>query len=151
MLDPYGNKVAVGYSITDSNEDWSVSDSTGRRHTIRFNLSDSARAGGDAGSDWETQDGDEWGDLRRIVDFVDVAAFGGTIARYDFSYATHTIGRSCPHDDEFFPANANAIRTRVLTSITVPESQPYSFQTNTSGSNACGGDQRGRVTRVTLV
>ena len=78
MRDYYGNYVRVTYSQSGSTETWSISDSTGRNHKILFALDDQTRAGGDAfGGAASMPNGDELGDLRRIVTRVDVAAFGG--------------------------------------------------------------------------
>ena len=148
--DPFGNEMKVTYHQSGNTESWAVSDSTGRTHAIRFDISDSATAGGDGSSTYSTQEGDEWGDLRRVVTKVQLAAFSGT-AEYDFSYSTHTIGRSCPPTNTTLHLAADReIVTRVLNRITVPESQPWKFTTNTSSSTACGGDIRGKVTEVTL-
>ena len=148
--DPFGNEMKVTYHQSGNTESWAISDSTGRTHAIRFDISDSATAGGDGTSTYSTQEGDEWGDLRRVVTQVQLAAFSGT-AEYQFSYGTHTIGRSCPPTNSTLHLAADReIVTRVLTQITVPESQPWKFVTNTSAATTCGGDIRGKVTEVTL-
>ncbi|MEO1083856.1 MAG: hypothetical protein AAFY88_06410, partial [Acidobacteriota bacterium] len=150
MRDPYGNKVSISYSLSGSTESWTINDSTGRVHVIRFDTSNSATGGGDGGETFATQDGDEWGDLRRIITRVQVAAFGGASASYEFNYASATIGRSCsPNSGSLFTAD-QTITTKVLSSIEVPDALPYSFTTNISSSTACGGDIRGRITGVTL-
>ncbi|MDA8019437.1 MAG: choice-of-anchor D domain-containing protein [Thermoanaerobaculia bacterium] len=160
--DPFGNEMTVSYvySATHELESWVVRDSTGRQHVIRFDVSDSGTAGGDGTATYVTQhDNDEWGDLRRVVDKVELAAFAGT-AVYDFSYVTETIGRSCPpNNPQGVPhfSEDQDIKTRVLTQISMPESSPgvslappWKFVTDTGSETGCGGDNRGKVTEVTL-
>jgi hypothetical protein len=62
--------------------------------------------------------------------------------------ATKTVGRGCPHDTNEFPGNGFAtLTTKVLERITVPGSQPWEFETDTTASGLCATES-GRLTRV---
>lgn len=155
--DLYGNRMSVSYSVSGSTETWTVSDSTGRSHEIVFALGASSRAGGDGPSGFQTQDGDEWGDLRRIVTEVRLAAFGDAVATYGFVYETHTLARACPHD---YPNSAPTLTTRLLARIDVPrtpdgsgglrnDARPYVFDTHHQDQTACDA-WAGRLRSYTL-
>ncbi|MEM9556937.1 MAG: RHS repeat-associated core domain-containing protein [Acidobacteriota bacterium] len=146
--DAYGNRMTVSYALSNSTETWTVADSTGRMHRILFSTADAVTGGGD-GTLFATQDGDEWGDLRRVVTRVELAAFGGATARYVFNYRTETLKRGCPHDAAHIPGGYNTLTAAVLESITVPHSQPYVFDTITGLGGACS-DRDGRIASVTL-
>lgn len=148
MRDPYGNGYEATYAHDDTTqtETWTITDSTGRSHTIDFGTSNAQTEGGDAGSqaiDYTTQDGDEWGDLRRVVLSVNLAAFGGETATYDFEYQSRHVQRACLHDGSL-EGTDKALNTRVLLKIKVPHSEPYVFVT---ADKSCIG---ARITELTL-
>ncbi|MCP3964452.1 MAG: hypothetical protein GY719_42025 [bacterium] len=145
MRDAYGNYMRVSYSLSGITETWTVSDSSGRQHKVVFSHSHADTAGGDAPPDFGTQDGDEIGDLRKVVKRVELAAFGSQKATYNFYYATKSLPRGAPHEANELPAAANTLRTRVLSQISVPHSQPWKFTTYT----ASDPDFSGRLTEVT--
>ena len=128
MRDPYGNFMKVSYSLSGTTETWSVTDSTSRQHTITLSHSNALTGGGDGTTPYATGEGDEWGDLRKVVTRVRLAASAGRSADYDFNYRLVNLQRGNPHDGHLLPAAANTIRTAVLDRITVPESQPWKFQ-----------------------
>ncbi|MDY7095646.1 MAG: hypothetical protein SX243_21945, partial [Acidobacteriota bacterium] len=135
--DPYGNRISLAYQLNASGQEvWTVSDSTGRSHKLFFDLDAISRAGGDGPGPFTTPDGDEWGDLRRILSHVQLASFGGSTATYNFHYRTETTMRGCPHDDDF-PTASNTLTTRVLDGIDGPEGQSWKFDTFTNPSGGC--------------
>ena len=70
--------------------------------------------------------GDQLGDLRRVVDRVEVAAAGGAVATYTFKYSILDVARSRPHDPlgSLAPGNER-IRVPFLKTIEVPDSADY--------------------------
>ncbi|MCB1037882.1 MAG: hypothetical protein KDD47_28870, partial [Acidobacteria bacterium] len=125
--DLYGNKVWVNYSQTGTVETWTIQDSTNRTQRIHFKLDNASRAGGDATTKaLQMPNGDQLGDLRRLVDRVEVAAAGGTVATYQFRYSIQDIPRARPHDplSSLSPGNER-IRVPLLTTIEVPDSADY--------------------------
>ncbi|MCG8462476.1 MAG: hypothetical protein MI919_39835, partial [Holophagales bacterium] len=125
--DYYGNRMWVTYSQSGSTEIWKIQDSTSRVHRIYFRLDNAFRAGGDATAlALKMPNGDQLGDLRRVVDRVDLASAGGGIARYQFRYSIQNIYRSRPHDPTGSLAPGNErIRVPMLTRIEVPDSPDY--------------------------
>ncbi|MCB1058358.1 MAG: hypothetical protein KDD11_22890, partial [Acidobacteria bacterium] len=146
--DPYQNKITFTYTQNPFGQEvWTVTDSTGRSHKMYFDLDLGSRAGGDAVGPFATTNGDEWGDLRRILDKVQVKTFGGTTATYTFNYETRTMTRGCPHDAAELPNALSTIRTRVLTGIDGPEGQSWHFETLSDSSGTCSDDS-GRISAV---
>ena len=145
MRDAYGNYMRVSYGLSGNTETWTVTDSTGRQHTITFSHSNADTAGGDGVSPFVTPEGDEWGDLRKVVKKVDLAAFNGQRAVYNFGYTPRTMNRGKPHDANQLPVSAHTIRVPLLTQITVPHSQPWRFKYSTSSS----GYYAGRIVEAT--
>ncbi|MEM7581858.1 MAG: RHS repeat-associated core domain-containing protein [Acidobacteriota bacterium] len=149
--DPYGNHVQVTYSLTGSTEKWQVEDSTDRQHTITLSHADSDTGGGDGPLEYSTPEGDEWGDLRKVVTKVELAAFGSQKATYNFSYTLRTLQRGAPHDGHRLPAAVNTIHVAVLDKITVPLSQPWRFKIYDQNPFIAGrlsevtGPTRGRI------
>lgn len=151
MIDPYGNQVFVQYSRDQTNEveTWTIGDSTGRSHKVHFSFAKAKTGGGDGIEPFMTDDGDEWGDLRRVVTSVDVAAFNGKRAVYNFQYDIRTVGRGCPHDASQFPGDGfTTIRVPVLQKITVPHSQPWELETSSDSAGSCQRTS-GKLTKVT--
>ena len=127
--DYYGNRVWVTYSQNGIVETWTIRDSTHREHRIHFRTDDGFTAGGDAVTQQlRLPNGDQLGDLKRVVDRVEVAASAGRVATYDFQYSIREIMRSRPHDPDLKlgPADAS-IRVPLLDRIAVPDSQDYAF------------------------
>ena len=80
MEDAFGNFMAVSYPAGAASTEWLISDSTGRSH--RFVLTDRML------------------DQRAVkfVSQVELAAFDGTKATYNFSYQYAELDRPTPHD-----------------------------------------------------
>ena len=150
ITDPYGNYLKVSYSLVGNAETWTLTDSTQRKHYIRFTHNEAKTGGGDGAAPIITADGDQWGDLRKVVTEVDLAAFGGQRAVYGFATAVRPMPRACPHEWDKFPASFNSLTAPVLEGITVPESQDWAFETSTTGagSGSCTL-MSGKVTEVT--
>lgn len=147
MRDHYGNKVWVNYIAETGGEKWRIEDSTGRVNRIFFKTDSASRRGDDTTVDNKLRlgNGDELGDLLRVVDKVEIAAVNNTIATYRFAYATETVQRSRPHDPRLLLGTASAEMTvPMLKSITVPHSLPYRF---THYSDFL---KSGRIKQVTL-
>ncbi|MCP3913918.1 MAG: hypothetical protein GY713_23620, partial [Actinomycetia bacterium] len=154
--DAYGNKMWIEYPPYDADkeeETWTIRDSVVvgnnngqpvyRTHRIVFSRDPDVLEAADGQGSFTTPDGGEWGDLRRLVKRVEVAAFGGGTATYDFNYVTKTMARGCPHDvsgiDQQFDAPGGAVKITlpVLESISVPDSQPYVFKTEGQDGALC--------------
>lgn len=152
IRDPHGNKITLSYALVGTLETWTVADSTGRSHLLTFDLSNAATAGGNGTYPFWTSstEKDEWGDLRRVLTKVEVAAFGGATARYDFVYSNRSLVRACPHDGEHLVASgAHVITTPVLERIDVPHSQPWRITTMGSATGGLCDDYSARVSEVT--
>ncbi|MEM9293230.1 MAG: hypothetical protein AAGD01_16225, partial [Acidobacteriota bacterium] len=135
LQDPWGNKITVDYSLSGDTETWTVTDSTDRFHELIFSRADATRGGGDGvvlGPGDYTFNGDEWGDLRRILTEVNLDTFGGTRSSYRFDYvdAPNTI-RGCPHDTLNIPGGYATLSTKVLEQIDTPEGESWAFTSNT--------------------
>ncbi len=141
--DPYGNYVRVGYSIQGYEEIWTITDSTQRSHRIVFSIDPADTAGGDLeAGQWANMHGDQLGDVRRVVDRVEVAAFGDNTAVYTFDYGINRITRGCPNNQSVdgvpqLPVSNNTIRVPILRGISFPEGQGFTFETNTAQSGEC--------------
>ncbi|MDY7096015.1 MAG: RHS repeat-associated core domain-containing protein [Acidobacteriota bacterium] len=149
MTDPYGNFLQVSYSLSGGIETWTLSDSTGRQHYLRFSHNNGDTGGGDGSAPFATADGDEWGDMRKVLQEADLAAFNGTRAVYGFNYQVRTMPRGCPVDTQSLPVGFDHLRAAVLTGITVPDAQDWSFVTNTQVPKGSGCTYlTGKVTQV---
>ena len=154
--DRYGNRVWASYGYDGNNkiETWTVRDSTGRRHTLKFSRADAQRAGGDATGPIERGNGDEWGDLRSVLTSVDTAAFGGQRAVYRPIYSAQRVSRGCPQSGELLVnGEPMTIRTQVLDQILNPLIRPWKFQTlGVLAPTAPDGCQlySGQISEVTL-
>jgi RHS repeat-associated protein len=100
IRDRFNNALNVAYGSLL----WTLTDSQGRTHKIFFQN--------------VTQDGQ----TIEVVDRVELAAFGGATAVYDFSYASTTIARGCPHND---PAIGTNVQVTLLTGVTLPDGSAY--------------------------
>ncbi len=74
-IDRYGNSLTFAYDAANNRR--VIQDSTGRTHYIGYRGLSGLDYGG--------------------IDYVDLAAFGGTRARYDFHYSNAAVARSCKH------------------------------------------------------
>ncbi|MCB1056491.1 MAG: hypothetical protein KDD11_13395, partial [Acidobacteria bacterium] len=155
MVDPSGNYIRVDYAqVSASQEIWTLTDRTGRRHTVRFRLD---LAKGDAlGNQFRNTEGDELGDLRRVVEDVDLAAFGGRRAVYSFDYSDPVtpVLRGCPNNvDEngtaAFDLSNDLIGVPILKSIQPPEGQPWVFETSQPTLGDCRAGAIGGHANVT--
>ncbi|MEM7050378.1 MAG: RHS repeat-associated core domain-containing protein [Acidobacteriota bacterium] len=142
MRDPYGNWVRVTYSGSGAVETWTITDRVGRLHTINFAIDDASVGRGDAiGNQVRTLEGDEIGDLRRVVTDVNLAAFGGQTATYNFHYDYPRISRGCPNntdeDGNILGPDNHRIRVPMLSAIDFPEGQGFEFDSYTPSALGC--------------
>ena len=151
MTDPFGNSVSVTYArdAVTQVETWTISDSTGRQHVARFSFDPVDTLGGDGLLPFRTDEGDEWGDMRRVLTQVDVAAFGGARLLYEFNY-DRDVGarRGCSAN---LPPAFATMTIPVLQGISIKEgevevSQPWEFDTNVTG---VGCLESGTISKVT--
>lgn len=111
IVGPYLNALHITYDLDElGNETWSLDDGF-RQHEVKFEL--------------RTIDGA----ARQMVKQVRLAAFGGTTANYDFSYASTSVLRSCPDTD---PATGTNASIQFLTGVTLPDGSSYSMPLATS-------------------
>jgi hypothetical protein len=94
--DRFGNALNVTITATR----WDLSDNHGRTHKVHFSA-----------------------DGQRVTR-VELAAFNGTIAVYDFGYATADVTRACSHND---PELGPLVNVYLLTSITRPDQTTFSM------------------------
>ncbi len=150
--DLYGNRVSFEYEISGNTETWTISDSTGRNHELEFSVSDADTGGGD-GVGTSTAEGDEPGDLRRVLKAARLAAFGGTTATYTFDTSVRRINRGCPNPWGEFPS-LSTLSVPILNEVHLPESvdvPPWVITTDTElfADTACRHGS-GRVESVRL-
>ncbi|KXJ04559.1 hypothetical protein AC249_AIPGENE24954, partial [Exaiptasia diaphana] len=120
--DLYGNRVWFEYEISGDTETWTITDSTDRSHELEFSVSDADTGGGDGSKQTSTQEGDEPGDVRRVLKAARLAAFGNKTATYVFTMTVETITRPCPNEwDEF---GLDSITVPILRTIQPPEDIP---------------------------
>jgi hypothetical protein len=119
IMDRFGNAVFVTYSA--NGDTWTVTDGF-RSHTVHL-VSKTLDTGSSV----------------MMVDSVDLAAFGGTTASYDFTYsATASLPRPLDTDPNT-PTNAS---TTLLTGVTGPEGWSVSlpdYQLDTTGGAKIAG------------
>lgn len=104
VRDAFGNGFGIDYSVPNQ---WILTDSTGRIHTIFFRT--------------------DMSPFPQVVHHVDVTAFGTSVrARYDFVYSTAQVGRPCPHNDNSAPgARGDVDSVPFLTGINRPDGSSY--------------------------
>jgi len=127
--DAFGNRM----TITDFGTSWVLSDGH-RGHTIY----------------WRTlsNDGQSW----RVVDRVELAAFGGQTAVYTFGYTAQSLQESA---FDTFPGGENR-SVHLLSSITLPDGSTWQMDHYTQRSEFVGGElsaaenQPGALKRLTL-
>ena len=118
-----GNRVQFDYEISGDTETWTITDSTDRSHELEFSVSDADTGGGDGSKQTSTQEGDEPGDVRRVLKEARLAAFGNKTATYVFTTTVETITRPCPNEwDEF--GVLGSITVPILRTIQPPENVP---------------------------
>ena len=153
-VDPLGNRVAFSYSRGGSTETWTITDSTGRRHALKFAVNTAATQGGDGNStvNWKTPNPwyggvlDQWGDLRRVLTEVRLAAFNGTEAIHTLGYDKPSIARGCPQHGDL---GEGIFTTAILNRITSPGLQPYQIFTEKPAGTINGCDSMsGKVTEL---
>ncbi|MCG8455172.1 MAG: RHS repeat-associated core domain-containing protein [Holophagales bacterium] len=144
ITDPWGNFVRIVYTRDFDllTETWRILDSAGREHRAVFSIDPLQTGGRDGIEPFATDDGDEWGDLRRVLTQVDLAAFGNERAPYDLSYAVQPVRRGCAHEYPLF----HSLTAPVLQQISVPHSQPWVFDTRVQGQGCGTSAKLGKVT-----
>ena len=154
--DPYGNKFSLSYSSTGSVETWTVTDSVStsseRRHELKFSLANSDRRGGDGrpSSSYTRANGDEWGDLRRVLQTVKLDSFGGADAVWRFHRRNATVPRGCTLEGAGAPGEPTSLKTALLWKIDPPLLLPYVFETfSGNGGQGCS-TLSGKITEMTL-
>ena len=113
IKDPYGNAINFSYSKTTVEETWTVTDSTQRTHRLRFDLTNAGTAGNDCNSstqDFCSPNGDEWGDLRRVLTSVELATFGSQSSTYSFVTTPHRMSRGCTLETDVSTSAPSACR-----------------------------------------
>jgi hypothetical protein len=101
--DAFGNYLSISYATANR---WVLTDSQGRTQTVYFRT-----------------DLPYYG---QTVDHVDLKAFGGATATYQFSYTPQTIGRACPHDDTDQSTSVGpTVRVPLLTGVTLPDGSTW--------------------------
>jgi RHS repeat-associated protein len=146
--DRRGNYLRASYSRNGAaqEETWTLTDSTGRTQRLVFGYgTHPSRAGGDGNGIWAEENGDQFGDLRRVLLRAEVASFGGGSATYSFNYTTMNLRRTEPHDENnLLPAGADFITVPVLNRIDVPAANDYIFTTLTDATDS------GRIKKIRL-
>ncbi|HEY0144113.1 MAG TPA: RHS repeat-associated core domain-containing protein [Thermoanaerobaculia bacterium] len=100
-------------------DDWKITDSHGRTHWVRFQLSVTGTT------------------TTPLVDKVELAAFNGAVATYDLSYVSNSIKRPCENTTD---TTASAT-VGFLSSIALPSGESWAFeyeQPTTACSNTSG-------------
>ncbi|MEM8932962.1 MAG: hypothetical protein AAGE94_17385, partial [Acidobacteriota bacterium] len=120
--DIFGNSVQIDRTQAMQ---WSLTDSHGRVQTIVFRT-------------------DPSGHYAKLVDRVEVTAFGGTTATYQLAYSTATVDRP-PQDDD--PATAAQVTIPVLDSVTRPDGTVFAM-TYAAAAGSVADD--GRLTSIVL-
>ncbi|MFN7963864.1 MAG: hypothetical protein U0002_21550, partial [Thermoanaerobaculia bacterium] len=98
------NQLTVSYPTTGP-ERWVLTDSLGRTQTVRFTTVSGAQA------------------LAKVVDRVELSAFGGATATYTFGYSVRTLPRPSFDND---PATSPSVAVPLFTSLTLPDGSRYS-------------------------
>ena len=136
IRDPFANKLSISYATANQ---WVLTDTQGRTHRVYFRT--------------------DLPSYSQVVDRVEMVTFGGAVTTYQFSYATRTIGRACPHNDTDQPGSLGSTATvPLLIGVSLPDSA-WTTTANDyvvaqpSGStwpdNACT-ENGGEITALTL-
>ncbi|MEM8961498.1 MAG: hypothetical protein AAGD38_08480 [Acidobacteriota bacterium] len=99
--DNFGNSLTVTYTATERQ----ITDSHGRSHKIVLQADPSGSGG-------------------QVIDRVELAAFGGTVAVYDLTYTTATIDLPSQDTDPATPAQQTVA---LLSSVSYPDGQVMTF------------------------
>ncbi len=107
LRDPFGNSLSISYATANQ---WVLTDSQGRTQRIWFRT--------------------DLPGYSQTVDHIDLVTFGGATATYQFTYATQTIGRPCPHNDtDQMGSIGPTVTVPLLTGVTLPDGSTW---TNTA-------------------
>ncbi len=105
IQDPFGNRLTID-SITTANQ-WILSDVHGRQQRIFFRT--------------------DLSPYGQVVDRIELTAFAGAKATYQFNYAVQTIGRACPHNDTDQKNSVGSmVSVPLLTSVSLPDGSSWS-------------------------
>ncbi len=105
IQDPFGNHLTID-SITTANQ-WILSDVHGRQQRIFFRT--------------------DLSPYGQVVDRIELTAFAGAKATYQFNYAVQTIGRACPHNDTDQKNSVGSmVSVPLLTSVSLPDGSSWS-------------------------
>jgi RHS repeat-associated protein len=132
IRDPFGNNLTVSYATANQ---WVLTDSQGRVHRIFFRT--------------------DLPSYSQVVDHIDLAAFGGATATWQFGYAVQTIGRACPHNDNDQSGSVGStVTVPLLTSVTLPDGSAWKTTATDyvyalPGTAGCT-DHAGNLTALTL-
>ncbi len=121
--DVFGNQLSVDYGVAGQ---WVISDSHGRIHRVHFTA-------------------DPTGLYNAIIDRVEVAAFGNTIATYDLAYGQGNVRRPPQDTAAATPASVSA---PLLSSVTWPDGSVERFEYHLPQTS--GAIDGGRLRRVEL-
>ncbi|HEV7396995.1 MAG TPA: hypothetical protein VGN86_10830, partial [Pyrinomonadaceae bacterium] len=111
------NYLSISYA---TNNVWAITDNHGRTQTVYFKS-------------------DSTGVFPRLVDRVELAAFGGGKATYTFAYVNTTVSRPTADND---PATAATVTVPLLTGVTAPDGSKDNFGYYPAGAAA---DSSGRL------
>ena len=111
LASPSGLGVDVAYAADGSS--WTLTDAHGRVQTVSFTA-------------------DPTGQYPRLVDRVELAAFGGARAVWDFTYTTAAVPRDCAD------ARGGSETVPLLASVTDPVGQVQTFEYHTAGCTSGG-------------
>lgn len=116
------NYVSISYG---TNGDWTITDNHGRTQRVYFR-------------------NDPAGYYPRVVDRIELSAFGGTTATYSFAYTVGTVSRPTVDND---PSTSTTVQVPMLYSITLPDSSKYVFGYYPLGA---ANDASGRMSSMQL-
>ncbi len=105
IRDAFGNWLRIDYQTANQ---WILTDLQNRSHKIIFRTDLPA--------------------YPQMIDHIDLAAFGGDKATYQFNYTPTAVGRSCPHNDWELDLGglSDTVMVPLLTSVTLPDGSAFS-------------------------
>ncbi|HKI00774.1 MAG TPA: RHS repeat-associated core domain-containing protein [Thermoanaerobaculia bacterium] len=101
IRDPFANSLTVSYAVANQ---WILTDSQNRTQKVIFRTDLGAYPSGG------------------VVDRIELTAFDGTPAVYQFGYTVQALGRACPHNDESL---GSAVTVPLLLGVTFPDGSKY--------------------------
>jgi RHS repeat-associated protein len=113
IQDPFGNFLSISYGIDmmDGLPVWVLQDSQGRAQKVHFRTDLSPYA--------------------QVVNRIELTAFAGAKATYQFNYTVQPIGRACPHNDtDQMGSVGNSVSVPLLTSVILPDNSSWSNTAN---------------------